>query len=553
MHILSLVSELKHEVEGGRIVSTEFYRKERAAYFIIKNKQRLALSFVYHPVKWGTYLIPASRINLETREKPYPIFDIEGAVVAGVEQRGLDRIFHLTLEKDKKTYRLLFEAIGPNGNVWLLDKHDIKLATLRKKEFQAGDKYEPFSPPERLDPAKVTAEQLENLAGEHPGVPPSILVERYVQGFSDTLAREITSRAGLDNAGADQLDPTSLETLAKTIRDLSIAFERFDTGYLYTVRGKHEAYPFKLSSSDQQPQKLKSLSLAVMSACEMRQTVTEQEDEEKIVGGAVKRAIKRLEKKLVNIEKDISEASNYEQYKKLGELLKINFDSVKKGMTAIEVNDIYTDSGETITIDLDPALSPNENAEAYFKRYRKGREGLELLERRLKITGEELVELRDIEAELDRDFDSARSRYEQEIASLLPKEASKTEIAPRLPYREFTLSTGLRIFVGRDGADNDRTTFEFARPYELWFHTQQCAGSHVVMKFPNKSFEPSKKEIEETAAIAAYFSKARKDSLVPVLYTPRKYVRKPRKAKPGLVTVEREKSVMVEPAKPSDE
>ena len=110
----------------------------------------------------------------------------------------------------------------------------------------------------------------------------------------------------------------------------------------------------------------------------------------------------------------------------------------------------------------------------------------------------------------------------------------------------------MTIFVGRDGSDNDRTTFDFAKPYELWFHTQQCPGSHVVMKFPNKSFEPSKREIEEAAAIAAFHSKARNDTLVPVVYTERRYIRKPRKAKPGLVTVEREKSIMVVPTKPSE-
>jgi predicted ribosome quality control (RQC) complex YloA/Tae2 family protein len=108
------------------------------------------------------------------------------------------------------------------------------------------------------------------------------------------------------------------------------------------------------------------------------------------------------------------------------------------------------------------------------------------------------------------------------------------------------------VFIGREGADNDRTTFEFAKPYELWFHAQQCPGSHVVMKFPNKSFKPSKAEIEETASYAAWHSKARNDSLVPVIYAERKYVRKPRKAKPGLVTVEREKSVMVEPKQPEN-
>ena len=164
----------------------------------------------------------------------------------------------------------------------------------------------------------------------------------------------------------------------------------------------------------------------------------------------------------------------------------------------------------------------------------------------------ELESLKQIAVDLDQNFEQARQRYAAEIASLMPGESSRPETQVRLPYREFTLSTGLTVFVGRDGSDNDRTTFEFARPYELWFHTQQCPGSHVVIKYPNKAFQPSKREIEEAASLAALHSKARNDSLVPVIYTERKYVRKPRKAKPGLVSVEREKSVMVPPGKPGE-
>jgi predicted ribosome quality control (RQC) complex YloA/Tae2 family protein len=155
-----------------------------------------------------------------------------------------------------------------------------------------------------------------------------------------------------------------------------------------------------------------------------------------------------------------------------------------------------------------------------------------------------------MQSEFNRDFESASRKYESELAQIIPAQAKKRETAPRLPYREHVLSSGVTIFIGKDGADNDTTTFKHAKPYELWFHASQCPGSHVVLKFPDKKFQPSKEEIAETAAIAAYHSKARNSKTVPVIYTERKYVRKPRKAKPGLVTVEREKTVMVEPKKP---
>ena len=231
-------------------------------------------------------------------------------------------------------------------------------------------------------------------------------------------------------------------------------------------------------------------------------------------------------------------------------MIKINYKTIRKGQKEIIVENVFANSQTEIAIKLDPALSVNENAEAYFKKYRKGREGLALLERRLEISFDELAQWQNIHVDLEAHFNNAKEKYRAEIASILSRKEGGKEESIRLPYREHTLSTGLTVYVGRDGSDNDRTTFEFARPYELWFHTQQCAGSHVVMKFPGKSFEPSKREIEEAASLAAWHSKARNDSLVPVAYTQRKYVRKPRKAKPGLVTIEREKSVMVAPVNP---
>lgn len=551
LHILSLVSELKSEILGGKIVATEFYRKERAFYLIVKKKQKMALGFVYHPVRWGTYLVPASKLKIDTREKPRSAFDIQGCEITVIEQLGLDRIFTLTLKKDKQTLKLVIEAIGPNGNVWLLDHNGCKLATLRRKQFQTGEKYSAPPLEGKLNPFDLPISRFADSLNNYSGVSLAYYLEKQVLGINYALAREIAHRAGASGAKAGELDQAALTAVQKTLRQVCDSFENPSAGYLYRIGGKFEAYPLKFSWCEKPPEKFKTLSLAVMAAAEQRESVAEQQDEIKTVTGAVSKAVRRLEKRLRKIEEDIKQAANYEEYRRMGELLQINFKSIKKGMSSIVVDDVYSDSQKKIEISLDPSLSPNENAESYFKRYRKGREGLHLLKRRLQISRGELDELLKIEKELQQNFEAALERYGPEITSLIPKQAALGEVALRLPYRPHTLSTGLTIFIGRDGADNDRTTFEFARPYELWFHAQQCAGSHVVMKFPNKSFEPSRREIEETAAIAAYCSKAKNDTLVPVIYTQRKYVRKPRKAKAGLVTVEREKSVMVAPAKPA--
>lgn len=558
LHILSLVAEMKRELIGGKIVNTEFYKKERAAYLFIKSESGLwAVASIFHPAGSGYFLVPGSKVKIETREKPWPIFDLSGATVTGIEQPSLDRVYSLKIEKDGKHQTVVIEAIGPNGNLWLLDSHSGKQATLRNRDFTPSEPYS-LSPIEgKFDPMTVTVEMIQSLvekrADSTPELPFTLFIEKFIIGFNRTLARELAARAGAVDLDIDEIESSHLEKLIGAIQDIVSRFAQPESGYLYMVAGVPEAYPLKLTSIDEQPEKLKSLSLAIMTGASRRQDKTEERDERKSTLELVTQAIKKLERRVHKLEQDIAEAQDFERYKRLAELLQINYDKLKRGMTSITIEDVIADHAQKVTISLEQALSPQENIEAYFRRYRKGREGLELLQRRLEITRGELEELREIDAALDRQFEQAVERYKAELDALRPRAAGTSAVpAPRLPYKPYHLSTGLTIFVGRDGADNDRTTFDYAKPYELWFHTQQCPGSHVVIKFPNKSFEPSKAEIEETAAIAAFFSKAKNDTLVPVIYTERRYVRKPAKAKPGLVVVEREKSVMVAPRKPSE-
>jgi len=549
LHIYALIRQIRRELVRGEVTATEFYKKERAAYFFVRSgKTRSALVFGYHPISFGSYVVPAGKVDIGTREKPWPVFALDGATITGVEQVGLDRIFRLIFEQEGRARVAVCEAMGPNGNLWLLDENENVAATLRNRKGAVGRPYELPPPLAKINPLEVTGDELGELREQVGDMPVAVFVERHVAGFTRTMAREIAERISTDDPSGEDND-----VLARVLREMAGRFAEDGPGYLYEMPGGWEVYPFKLGSAAQQPEKFKTLSLAVMQMTRRRTTVTREADEEKKILDVVRRAAGRLERRLPKIERDIEDAANYEIYRKHGELLQTDLPQIKRGMDAITVDDVYITPPEPVTIKLDPALTPPENVEQYFRRYRKGREGLELLQRRLEITRQELAELERMAGELEGNFEQARERYRAEIDALLPRAgASRETDVARLPYREYVLSTGLKIFVGRDGADNDRTTFEYARPYELWFHAQQCPGSHVVIKYPNKSFEPSAREIEETAAVAAYFSKARNDTLVPVIYAERRYVRKPRKAKAGLVTVEREKSVMVTPRKPGE-
>jgi predicted ribosome quality control (RQC) complex YloA/Tae2 family protein len=587
LHIYALTVELKDFLTGAKFIATEFYKKEREAYMLFKAEAGyFALGLAYHPVGFGGFFIPRSKIKIDTKEKPWPFFqEAVDSTVVSVSQYGLDRIFRLDLIKGGDKYAIVVEAIGPNGNIWLLDKDDKILATLRHKKYDANAVYTPPEPVDRLNPFDCTPKSLKEVVGRVPiptksgekpdnkpsassdGVahPPKVLninegsgwesnlryfIKKNILGLNDILVDEIIHAGGLDDdLPVNDLTDSHFTAICTAVHDIAARFDNYGSGYIYNLR-PYAAYPFKLKSVNAEAAKAKSLSLAVYQCIRDNKEFKAEVDQHQVIMDAVARFIKKLERKVVQIGKDVDNADNYEQYRKIAELLKINLASLKKGMKKVELEDIYSPDRGTVPIELDPASTPAENADRYFKKYRKGKDGLDLLQRRIEIARRELDAAGEMQAELERDFEGASKKYDAEIRQLIPAAAQKRETAPRLPYREYTLSSGVRIFVGKDGDDNDRTTFDHAKPYELWFHASQCPGSHVVMKFPDKNFEPSKAEIVETAAIAAYYSKARNSKTVPVAYTERKYVRKPRKAKPGLVTLEREKTVMVEPSKP---
>jgi len=552
LHIYSLVSELKSSIIGATFKGSEFFKKQREAYALFRGKKGLlAVGMVYHPHGYGAFLMPHSKIKIDTSEKPWPFFQPawDGKVVS-VEQYDLDRIFKINIDKDGEKFALIVEAIGPNGNLWLLDGEDKIIATLRNKKYDEKAPYKPPPPLDKLDPFKL---ELRNLIEIFKKCDQTVgnTIKKSMLGLDKPLIDEIIERADLDDdIPSCEIDDDGLGRLLTVIREMLDRFDDFNTGYFYCHSSGNLAYPFKLRTLDAECKKCKSLSFAVYSSIRSGRAVRSETDERQTVIEALRKYIKKLRRKGTKIQKDIDTAQNFEQYRKFAEILKIHLPKIKKGEDYVELVDVYSGSGKLIIIEMDPSLTPARNADLYFKKYKKGKDALDLLKRRHEVVVHEIDAAETMLAEFENDFESASSKYEADIASLMPRTAERRARAVRLPYREHVLLTGVKIFVGRDGADNDTTTFSYARPYELWFHASQCPGSHVVMKFPNKDFVPSKAEILETAAAAAYHSKARNSKTVPVIYTQKKYVRKPRKAKAGLVTVEREKLVMVEPKKP---
>jgi predicted ribosome quality control (RQC) complex YloA/Tae2 family protein len=280
---------------------------------------------------------------------------------------------------------------------------------------------------------------------------------------------------------------------------------------------------------------------------------------------ALGRATRTAQRLVENLQQDFDRADQGESYRRKAEALAANLHLIKPGQAMLETADLR--DNRQLKITLDPALSAAANMEAWFRRARKAEKGrdiilarleeatahadqLELAARRLEeIATSNCQELDCLEALLD---------WHQAHAGLLPATGSAAARAPghgpeepARPFRRYLVDEKYEVWVGRNNKENDLLTHRASHSKDIWLHAQGVAGSHVILRTAGQGETVPRAIIEKAGALAALNSKARHSSLVPVIYTERRYVRKPRKAPPGMAVCLREKNIFVEPGIPA--
>jgi predicted ribosome quality control (RQC) complex YloA/Tae2 family protein len=252
--------------------------------------------------------------------------------------------------------------------------------------------------------------------------------------------------------------------------------------------------------------------------------------------------MEKAQKKRFSQESDLIKAREKEQLKTWGELLTVYAHQLKKGDKEARLLDYNT--GEEVTIQLDPRLSPIANAQKYFKAYNKSRIAIKHLENYLQQTNQEIEYLDSVLLAINQ---AENLNQLEEIVEELEKggylrerkvKGSGKSPRPLSAPRRYVSSEGLEIWVGRNNRQNDHLTFKLSDRHDLWLHTRQIPGAHVIIRLPktiSSIDDVPQNTLEEAALLAAYYSKARQDHKVPVDYTFRSNVRKPTGAKPGMV------------------
>ena len=264
---------------------------------------------------------------------------------------------------------------------------------------------------------------------------------------------------------------------------------------------------------------------------------------------------KKLLRKLQNLEGDRKKAEEGLSFYKKGELLTTVFHKMKKGMKEVEAIDYSKDPPEEVSVSLDEKFSPQENVERLFKRARKSKTAIGLLEKRVPDVRAELEYVESLKYEWEAAEDKAgledireelvKGGYLKEAETRAVKAQEKAE-----PIRRFVSSEGFEILCGRSGLGNDQLLSKYSTGEDIWFHVKDAPGSHALIKVAGKKQALTGKTIEEAASIAAFYSKLKESGKAEVIYTEAKNVKKSKGAKPGMVTVKEYKSVVVRPGVP---
>ena len=568
----AIVSELKASLLGGRIdkihqpVADEIRMTVRIPG---SGARKLLLS--------ANSANPRMHLTKSSRENPMtaPLFcmvlrkHLAGGKLIGILQPDFERIIILQVESanemgDITTKNLILEIMGKHSNLILTDENgkildSIKRVTHEKssvREVLPGKQY--VFPPSQNKKNPLLAVQEDFLQGLHlqEGRKLQEFLYQTYTGISPVMAGEICTRAGLDasdtchqitEAAALQLVSVFLQTMEE------IRKEQYLPAVYYQENGRILDFAVLKMTQFQSLSKKQYASISALlegfyqerdNAAHIRQKA---QDMRKLVMNHIERCVKKKEIHL----KTRQETKGMELWKKKGELLTANIYAVPQGVTTFRTVDYYEESMPEIEIAIDPAKTPAENAQKYFAKYNKAKRTLAALETQEKQNEEELVYLESVLNALENakeDADLSEIRAELAESGFLRRQVPKK--GQQKPQRSKPLryisSDGYEILVGKSNLQNDELTLRTAEPTDLWLHTKDIPGSHVIIRTNGKSELPEA-TMEEAANLAAFFSKAKNSSMVPVDYTQRKNVKKPGGAKPGMVIYLTNKTIYIHP------
>ncbi|MBE0642447.1 MAG: NFACT family protein [Bacteroidetes bacterium] len=473
--------------------------------------------------------------------------DLVGDRITRVAIAGSDRIIRFSLASGRGLYALLFPV---RANLLLYDgpalvdsykQYDIGADVLRQD-------YEALAAPPTLDELRASISYHDN------GLGPAL--RALHPWLSGRFAEELFHRSGIPkDSDASACSAADLGRLQATLSEM---LEEADTGTSRVYLDEQRPVAFSLVRmthlTDLREERFDSALEGVGYFLRRHFSGGDFTLTRDRLRKTVLREVERIDRVLEKLASPATLKKQADEYEKFGNLLMIHLYDMPTQPGSMIVPDIFVDPRLVVTIPLKPRTTVLENAQMYFGKAQSTRASIEYVISRKASMEKRKTRLSAFLTAIDAAADShiLKELFKEYTAIMeelgLTAKGEKNE-AP-FPFRRFVVEGGFEVWAGKNSANNDLLTVRHSRPNDLWFHARGVGGSHVVIKVGSAAGEPSKEAIRQAASIAAYYSKHRNAKRVPVAYTEKKYVRKPRGAAPGSVAVEREKVIMVDPRLP---
>ncbi len=564
LSLYSAMNELNKRLAGGKIDKIQQTDKEELLLMVRSLGQTYRL------------LINASaadnRVQLTELKKQAPseapMFcmllrkRIAGGKIVRFEQERLDRVLKISIETyndlgDLSVFALYCELMGKHSNIILVNEKGVIVDAIKHvglgmssvRFVMPGLEYSAPPAQDKQDPSKASADDF-SMAMCMVGMSIAKALSNAFFGLSPAVAAQLVARY-TDKTECTQLSEAEREELAERLAAFyaDMAQGKEKASAVLNALGETEAvYPFAIAGGGIK------LYDSIGEALDGLYINSDRREWAKRHGASARKVlqnnIERCEKKLALYADALNSGEQMEKCRLYGELLTANLHSLKSGTDTAAVDNYYADPVERIAIPLDRQLTPGENAQRYYKKYQKLKAARDMAIVQREQT---LSELNYLEGQLDN---LTKCTAENELSELIEelKEQGyikrgkggkkKMKLAASKPMH-FVSPTGADIYVGKNNRQNDELTLRFASPNDIWMHAKNIPGSHVIVKGAS---EQDTATMTEAALLAAYYSRARGSENVAVDYTPRKYVKKPAGAKPGMVIYTTNKTAYVTPS-----
>lgn len=568
----AIATELKEKLLGGRIDKIHQPTADEIRFTVRnvgKNYRVLASANSGHPRMHITEIVKDNPMTA-------PLFcmvlrkHIAGGKIIDICQPNFERILILKIEStnemgDITVKNLILEIMGKHSNIILTDENNKILDSIKRishekssvREVLPGKSYV-FPPAQnKKNPLLLNKDEFLSLLHTQEGQKVQDFLYKTYTGISPIMAAELCYRAKVDPSDTcEQITPflgeSLYDTFFATMEEVreghffpAIYYEK-DSGRVidFSVLKMNQFSTLTIKPYPSVSSVLESFYTERDNAAHIRQKA---HDMRRLVLTNIERCIKKKDIQL----KTLKSIEKKDIWKKKGELLTANIYAVQPNTTVFKTVDFYDPDMTVIEIAIDPTKTPAENAQKYFQKYNKAKRTLAAMEIQQKQNDAELEYLESVLNALENaneDADLAEIRTELAESGFMRKQTKKkgqTKPKKAKPMH-FRSSDGFDIYVGKSNLQNDELTLRTAEPTDIWMHTKNIPGSHVIIR-TNGTGEAPVATLEEGATLAAYFSKAKDGSMVPIDYTLRKNVKKPNGAKPGMVIYLTNKTIYITP------